>query len=176
MGQFFRACLNRKTLDKLLGRDRSFFSSFSRQSKHVDPTLQDCEDALIPIIDYLERNLKILNDNLSDTNMQLVVIRIWREILITLEGVLLPPLSEQLSDWKPLDDYEFHVVYKWLEVKDTQKISYHCYILKRRPFSSSKSYSMVVKMKMPLPLISLKTHTTMPCSPSMQPITWRPKS
>jgi hypothetical protein len=116
MGQFFRACLNRKTLDKLLGRDRSFFSSFSRHSKHVDPTLQDCEDALIPIIDYLERNLKILNDNLSETNMQLVVIRIWREILITLEGVLLPPLSEQLSDWKPLDDYEFHVVYKWLEV------------------------------------------------------------
>jgi hypothetical protein len=62
--------------------------------------------------------------------MQLVVIRIWREILITLEGVLLPPLSEQLSDWKPLDDYEFHVVYKWLEVNIHKKKSNHCYILK----------------------------------------------
>jgi hypothetical protein len=108
--------LNRKTLDKLLGRDRSFFSSFSRSSKHVDPTLQDCEDSIAPLLDYLEKNLKILNDNLSETNMQLVVLKIWREILITLEGVLLPPLSEQLSELKPLDDYEFHVVYKWLEV------------------------------------------------------------
>ncbi|CAO3610411.1 unnamed protein product [Mucor hiemalis] len=116
MGNFFRQILNRKTLDKLLGRDRSFFSSFSRSSKHVDPTLQDCEDSIAPLLDYLEKNLKILNDNLSDTNMQLVILKIWREILITLEGVLLPPLSEQLSELKPLDDYEFHVVYKWLEL------------------------------------------------------------
>lgn len=116
MGNYFRQILNRKTLDKLLGRDRSFFSSFSRASKHVDPTLQDCEDSIAPLLDYLEKNLKILNDNLSDTNMQLVILKIWREILITLEGVLLPPLSEQLSELKPLDDYEFHVVFKWLEV------------------------------------------------------------
>ncbi|CAO0801326.1 unnamed protein product [Mucor circinelloides] len=116
MGSYFRQILNRKSLDKLLGRDRSFFSSFSRSSKHVDPTLQDCEDSLAPLLDYLEKNLKILNDNLSETNMQLVVLRIWREILISLESVLLPPLSEQLSEWKPLDDYEFHVVYKWLEL------------------------------------------------------------
>ncbi|CEP17674.1 hypothetical protein [Parasitella parasitica] len=116
MGSYFRQVLRRETLDKLLGRDRSFFSSFSRSSKHVEPTLQDCEDSLAPLLDYLERNLKILNDNLSETNMQLVVLRIWREILISLEGVLLPPLSEQLSELKPLDDYEFHIVYKWLEL------------------------------------------------------------
>lgn len=122
MGSYFRQVLNRKSLDKLLGRDRSFFSSFSRTSRHVDPTLQDCEDSLAPLLDYLEKNLKILNDNLSETNMQLVVLRIWREILISLEGVLLPPLSEQLSEWKPLDDYEFHVVYKWLEVRSHNNV------------------------------------------------------
>ncbi|KAI9485405.1 MAG: hypothetical protein EXX96DRAFT_513980 [Benjaminiella poitrasii] len=116
MGSYFRQILNRKSLDKLLGRDRSFFSSFSRSNKHVEPTLQDCEDSIGPLLDYLEKNLKILNDNLSETNMQLVVLRIWREILVSLENILLPPLSEQLSEWKPLDDYEFHVVYKWLEL------------------------------------------------------------
>lgn len=116
MSSYFRQILSRKTLDKLFGRDRSFFSSFSRTTKHVDPTLQDCEEAIVPLIDYLERNLKILNDNLSETNMQTIVLKIWKEILIALEGVLLPPLSEQLSELKPLDDYEFHVVYKWLEV------------------------------------------------------------
>jgi hypothetical protein len=116
MGGYFRQILNRKSLDKLLGRERGFFSSFSRNSKHIEPSLQDCEDSIAPLLDYLEKNLKTLNDNLSETNMQLVVLRIWREILLSLESVLLPPLSEQLSELKPLDDYEFHVVYKWLEV------------------------------------------------------------
>ncbi|KAG1151513.1 hypothetical protein G6F37_002376 [Rhizopus arrhizus] len=116
MGSYFRQTLSRKTLDKLFGRDRSFFSSFSRATRVVDPTLQECEDAIVPLLDYLERNLKILNENLSETNMQLIILRIWKEILFALEGVLLPPLSEQASDMKPLDDYEFSVVYKWLEL------------------------------------------------------------
>ena len=116
MGSYFRQTLSRKTLDKLFGRDRSFFSSFSRATRVVDPTLQECEDAIVPLLDYLERNLKILNENLSETNMQLIILRIWKEILFALEGVLLPPLSEQASDMKPLDEYEFSVVYKWLEV------------------------------------------------------------
>ncbi|KAF7726334.1 hypothetical protein EC973_008914 [Apophysomyces ossiformis] len=116
MGRYMRQCLSRRTLDKLLGRDRSFFSTFSRNHKHVEPSLQDCEDAIAPLLDYLEKNLKILNDNLSETNMQLVILRIWKEILLALEGVLLPPLSEHPSDLKPLDDYEFHVVFKWLEL------------------------------------------------------------
>ncbi|KAI8391683.1 uncharacterized protein BYT42DRAFT_204279 [Radiomyces spectabilis] len=116
MSRMMRQVLSRKTLDKLLGRDRSFFSSFSRTQKHVEPSLQDCEDAIAPLLDYLERNLKILNDNLTETNMQMVILKIWKEILITLEGVLLPPLSEHPSDMKPLDDYEFHVVFKWLEL------------------------------------------------------------
>ncbi|EIE85152.1 hypothetical protein RO3G_09862 [Rhizopus delemar RA 99-880] len=33
----------------------------------VNPTLQDCEYSTVPMLDYLERNLKILNDNLSET-------------------------------------------------------------------------------------------------------------
>ncbi|CAO3615559.1 unnamed protein product [Cunninghamella echinulata] len=116
MGRYMRHCLSRKVLDKVLGRDRSFFSSFSRSNKHIEPGLQDCEDAMAPLLDYLERNLKILNDHLSESIMQLVTLKIWKEILITLEGILLPPLSEHQSDMKPLDDYEFHVVYKWLEL------------------------------------------------------------
>lgn len=116
MGSYFRQTLSRKTLDKLFGRDRSFFSSFSRATKTVDPTLQDCEDAIVPLLDYMEKNLRILNENLSETNMQSLILKIWKEVLIALEGVLLPPLSEQESDMKPLDELEFLVVYKWLEL------------------------------------------------------------
>ncbi|CAO3703440.1 unnamed protein product [Rhizopus stolonifer] len=116
MGSYFRQTLSRKTLDKLFGRDRSFFSSFSRVTKTVEPTLQDCEDAIVPLLDYMEKNLRILNENLSETNMQSLILKIWKEVLIALEGVLLPPLSEQESDMKPLDELEFLVVYKWLEL------------------------------------------------------------
>ncbi|CAO3598850.1 unnamed protein product [Absidia cylindrospora] len=116
MGRYIRHCLSRKVLDKLLGRDRSFFSSFSRNHQQAKPELQDCEDAIVPLLDYLERNLKILNDHLSDANMHVLILKIWKDILSTLEGILLPPLSEHHSDMKPLDDYEFHVVYQWLEI------------------------------------------------------------
>jgi hypothetical protein len=103
----------------MLGRDKSggFFSAFSRvTSKQMEPDLQACEDAIAPLLDFLEYNLRILNDNLSETNMKFIVLKIWDQILKSLEGIMLPPLSEQLSDIKPLDDYELHVVLKWLEV------------------------------------------------------------
>jgi hypothetical protein len=124
MGPYIRQCLSRQVIDKVLGRDNDgFFAAFSRAtSKQVEPDLQDCENAIAPLVDLLESNLKILNDNLSETNMHTVVLTIWQEILRTLDSVLLPPLSEQLSEVKPLDMYELHVVFKWLEVR---YLNYH---------------------------------------------------
>ncbi|CAO3587279.1 unnamed protein product [Absidia cylindrospora] len=116
MGKYIRQTLSRRTLDALLGRERSFFSTFSKANTQIEPSLQDCEDCIAPVLDYLERNLQILNDNLSETNMQLVIIKIWKDILLTLEGIMLPPLSEHQSDMTPLDDYELHIVFKWLEL------------------------------------------------------------
>lgn len=123
MGPFIRRCLSREVIDKVLKRDHvGFFSAFSRvTSKQVEPNLQDCENAIAPLLDFLETNLKILNDHLSEVNLQTVVLKIWQEILRTLDGILLPPLSEYLSDLKPLDMYELHVVFKWLEVKKKKR-------------------------------------------------------
>lgn len=119
MSSYIHQCLSREVIDKVLGRNEvGFFAAFSRAtSKQVDPDLQDCENAIAPLINVLEVNLRILNDNLSETNMHTVVLTIWKEILRTLDNVLLPPLSEQLSEVKPLDMYELHVVFKWLEVR-----------------------------------------------------------
>ncbi|KAI9496068.1 hypothetical protein BDB00DRAFT_927113 [Zychaea mexicana] len=117
MGRFMRYCLSRRTLDKLMRKDKSFFSSFSRSNKQVEPSLQECEDAIAPLLDYLEKNLKILNDNLSETNMQLVVLKIWKEVLLTLEGVLRTPKTENNHQQDAsLDEYEEHIVLKWLEL------------------------------------------------------------
>jgi hypothetical protein len=119
MSGYIHQCLSDKVMAKLLGRERGLFSAFKSSTKPVEPTLQDCEESLAPLIDYFEKNLKILNENLSETAMQLVILKIWKEILLTLEGLLLPPLSDQPSDKKPLDEYEIHVVFKWLEVSFT---------------------------------------------------------
>jgi hypothetical protein len=116
MSGFIHQCLSDKVMAKLLGRERGLFSAFKSTAKPIEPTLQDCEESLAPLLDYFEKNLKTLNENLSETAMQLVVLKIWKEILLTLEGLLVPPLSDQPSDKKPLDEYEIHVVFKWLEV------------------------------------------------------------
>ncbi|RCH93711.1 hypothetical protein CU098_000183, partial [Rhizopus stolonifer] len=119
MGPYFHYCLSREVIDKILGKDKvGFFSSFSRAviSKPTEPDLQACEDSIAPLLDFLEHNLRILNENLSETNMQFVVLRIWEQLLKTLECVLLPPLSEHLSEVKALDEYELHIVFKWLEL------------------------------------------------------------
>ncbi|CAO3590690.1 unnamed protein product [Absidia cylindrospora] len=115
IGKYIRQHLSRRTLDILLGRERSFFS-FSKAVTQVEPSLQECEDCIAPVLDYLERNLQILNDNLSETNMKMVLLKIWKDILLILEGVMLPPLSEHQSDMVPLDEHELHVVFKWLEL------------------------------------------------------------
>ncbi|KAF1804198.1 hypothetical protein V8B55DRAFT_1512014 [Mucor lusitanicus] len=118
MTPYIRHCLSRQVIDKLLGRDKSgFFSAFSRvASKQTEPDLQACEDAIAPLLDFLEHNLAMLNENLTETIMQSVVLKIWKQILRTLDSILLPPLSEHLSEVKPLDDYQLHVVLKWLEL------------------------------------------------------------
>lgn len=118
MTPYIRNSLSRQVIDKLLGRDKSnFFSAFSRvASKQIEPDLQACEDAIAPLLDFLEYNLAMLNENLTETIMQFVVLKIWKQILRTLDSILLPPLSEHLSEVKPLDDYQLHVVLKWLEV------------------------------------------------------------
>lgn len=122
MTPYIRHCLSRQSIDQLLGRDKSsgFFAVFSSvTSKQTDPDLQACEDAIAPLLGFLEHNLTKLNENLTETIMQAVVLKIWEQILRTLDAILLPPLSEHLSDIKPLDDYQLRVVLKWLEVSHT---------------------------------------------------------
>lgn len=122
MTPYVRHCLSRSVIAKLLGRDRNtFFSAFKRtMNKQIEPDLQACEDAIAPLLDFLEFNLKILNENLTETNMRLVSLKIWNLILKCFDKVMLPPLSENLSQTTPLDDYELHVVLKWLEVSIRQ--------------------------------------------------------
>ena len=42
--------------------------------------------------------------------------RVWKEILLVVEGLLIPPLSDKPSEMKPLSDKEVDIVFKWLKV------------------------------------------------------------
>ncbi|KAH7927207.1 hypothetical protein BV22DRAFT_1085505 [Leucogyrophana mollusca] len=75
----------------------------------------EIERAIAPLFDYFDANLQILNTYLSDTAKDMIMLRVWKEILIVVEGLLVPPLSKLSSDMKPLSDKEVDIVFKWLK-------------------------------------------------------------
>lgn len=76
----------------------------------------EIEQAILPLFDFFDANLSTLNTYLSETTKDMVMLRIWKEILSVIEGLLIPPLSDVQSDMKPLTDKEVDIVFKWLKV------------------------------------------------------------
>jgi hypothetical protein len=76
----------------------------------------EIEKAILPLFDYFDANLQTLNTYLSDSAKEMVMTRVWKEILLIIEGLLVPPLSEVVSDMKPLVDKEVDIVFKWLKM------------------------------------------------------------
>jgi len=77
----------------------------------------DIEQAILPLFDYFDANLQTLNTHLNDEAKEMVMSRIWKEVLTVIEGLLVPPLSDISSDMNPLSDKEVDVVFKWLKVR-----------------------------------------------------------
>ncbi|EJD05199.1 uncharacterized protein FOMMEDRAFT_120474 [Fomitiporia mediterranea MF3/22] len=75
----------------------------------------EIEQAITPLFDYLEGNLQTLNTYLSEETKEMVMTRLWKEILAVIERLLVPPLSDVPSDMKPLSDKEVDIVFKWLK-------------------------------------------------------------
>jgi hypothetical protein len=86
------------------------------RTRPEDLTDVEIEKAILPLFDYFDANLQTLNTYLSDTAKEMVMTRVWKEILMVIEGLLIPPLSEVYSDMKPLSDKEVDIVFKWLKV------------------------------------------------------------
>lgn len=76
----------------------------------------EIEQAISPLFDYFETNLRVLNSSLSEATKETVMIRVWKEILLVIEGLLIPPLSDLPTEMKPLSDKEVDIVFKWLKV------------------------------------------------------------
>ncbi|KAG8902226.1 hypothetical protein FRC00_000142 [Tulasnella sp. 408] len=78
-------------------------------------TDEEIESALSPLFDYLDANLQTFNNHLSEATKATVMAKIWKEMLATIEDLLVPPLANVPSDMKPLTDKEVDIVFKWLK-------------------------------------------------------------
>lgn len=94
----------------------SFFQKTRPQSVAQAPTQQEVTNALEPLFDYFNENFAIMKETLTDSAMIMVMSRLWKEVLATIESLLVPPLSDKLSQQRPLTSHELDVVFKWLKV------------------------------------------------------------
>ena len=72
--------------------------------------------ALVPLTDYFNENFAILNQTLTNAALTLVMSKLWKEVLVTIEGLLVPTLSDKPSQQKQLSPQETEAVFKWLQV------------------------------------------------------------
>jgi hypothetical protein len=95
----------------------SFFRTGNRpQSVIQAPTQQDITRALEPLFDYFNENFALMKQTLTDPAMIMVMTRLWKEVLATIEALLVPPLSDKLSQQRPLTRQEVDIVFKWLRL------------------------------------------------------------
>lgn len=87
-----------------------------RQSAAPPLTGLEIENALRPLFNYFDDNFTIMKQTLTDATMMAVMTRLWKEVLIAIENLLVPPLSDKPSTQKPLTQAELDVVYRWLEL------------------------------------------------------------
>ena len=74
----------------------------------------EIEVAIGPLFDYLDVNNHTLSATLSHEAMQMVMAKLWKQILMTIEGLIVPPLSDKPSHMRALSDSELDIALKWL--------------------------------------------------------------
>ncbi|KAI3627279.1 hypothetical protein CBS14141_001280 [Malassezia furfur] len=119
----------RVNLDRALGNVKALYASALAQANGTATLIppvdterrragtlsdQEIEAAIVPLLDYFEVTLGTLKSSLSETQSQFVLTRVWKEVLNTLEGILVPPLSDLPTDMRELSPKEVDIVFKWL--------------------------------------------------------------
>ncbi|KAH6643096.1 hypothetical protein C7974DRAFT_328993, partial [Boeremia exigua] len=122
LSSFINHTLSRRTLKALLNRGISvtsvtnYFRAARPQSVIQGPTQQEVTQALDPLFAYFDENFAIMKQTLTDAAMIMVMTRLWKEALATIESLLVPPLSDKLSQQRPLTQQELDIVFKWLKL------------------------------------------------------------
>ncbi|ETI19976.1 hypothetical protein G647_08991 [Cladophialophora carrionii CBS 160.54] len=128
LSAYINHCLSRRALRSLLNRGISManvsanVSSFFARNRvsavpptTTMPTDAEIVNAIKPLFDYFDDNFAIMQQTLTSDAMKAVMTRIWKEVLVTIESLLVPPLSDKISQQKALTQQELDVVFKWLQ-------------------------------------------------------------
>ncbi|BEJ13854.1 hypothetical protein CspHIS471_0310280 [Cutaneotrichosporon sp. HIS471] len=79
------------------------------------PSDAEIEAAIHPLFDYLDTNNHTLASTLSPDAMQMVMAKLWKQILTTIEALIVPPLSDKPSIMRALSGSELDVALRWLK-------------------------------------------------------------
>ncbi|KAL3964232.1 hypothetical protein ACCO45_001236 [Purpureocillium lilacinum] len=97
--------LSHETLRSLLGTSGIGASVAGLWKKRTSTmpaaTPSQIEGALTSLFTYFDENFAIMKQTLTDATMIAVMTRLWKEVLMTIENLLVPPLSEKPSMKKP---------------------------------------------------------------------------
>ncbi|KAG6035663.1 hypothetical protein E4U41_005993 [Claviceps citrina] len=114
------ATLSRETLRGLLGTggiSASMTNLWKKRASNASTvTVDQIEGALAHLLAYFDENFAIMKQTLTEATMIAVMTRLWKEVLMTIENLLVPPLSDKPSTKKSLTRKELDVVYYWLEM------------------------------------------------------------
>ncbi|KUI67388.1 hypothetical protein VM1G_02633 [Cytospora mali] len=113
------ASLSHEALKNLLSRGiaASIGNMWKTRKTAAAPVTQaDVENALQGLFGYFDENFAIMKQTLTEATMLAVMTRLWKEVLMAIESLLVPPLSDKPSTQKPLTQVELDIVYKWLEL------------------------------------------------------------
>ncbi|TQS36206.1 hypothetical protein Golomagni_03349 [Golovinomyces magnicellulatus] len=120
LSQYINACLSQEALRQLLSRGITVAAVAnlwkSRQTIAPPLTQIDIENALKSLFTYFDENFAIMKETLTEESMIMVMNRLWKEVLLALECLLVPPLSDKPSSQRPLSQQEMDIVFKWLEL------------------------------------------------------------
>ncbi|WWC59160.1 uncharacterized protein I303_101708 [Kwoniella dejecticola CBS 10117] len=87
----------------------------TKDERSRGPTDASIESAIHPLFDYLDTNNHTLASSLSPDAMQMVMAKLWKQILMTIEALIVPPLSDKPSRMRALNDSELDIALKWLK-------------------------------------------------------------
>ncbi|KAF3907511.1 hypothetical protein AA313_de0201247 [Arthrobotrys entomopaga] len=125
---FIKHCLSKQALKTMLSPgisiasvssyfSRTGFGSNRPQSMvKAGPTDDEVAAALEALFTYFNENFEILDKTLTHDALISVMTKLWKEVLATIEALMVPPLSDKPSNQKPLSNQELDVVFKWLKL------------------------------------------------------------
>ena len=109
--------MNLANVSDKLSSVSSYFKNMkaAQNAQQPPPSEAEIASALKPLFTYFDDNFAIMNQTLTNSSMIMVMTRLWKEVLSTIEGLLVPPLSDKPSQQRQLSQAEMDIVFKWLQ-------------------------------------------------------------